>query len=216
MRKLNQTGSLVLPLVIVVVLFLGAAGFGVWAFAGRQDYKNNSDQKAAVAAAAATKAEAAKKDAEAVEAAKLPSRSYTGPATYGGVTFQFPKSWNEYITTPSQGLIVDNYYGTSFVQDVAAGTPYVLRAQISGTDYATLLKAYDNAVKAGTVSVTAFRAAKVPSVLGAMLTGAINQKNTGTMVMLPIRDKTLILWTEGTDGQADFTNTVLPSISFSP
>ena len=67
----DQRGALnglLIPLILVVVLFLGAAGFGFWAFSSREDYKNNSDAKVAVAVTAAekrTEATAAKTYAEA-------------------------------------------------------------------------------------------------------------------------------------------------------
>lgn len=58
MKTLTQRGAvnvLLLPLILVVLFFLGAVGFGYWAFAEREDYKNNSDQKVAIAVAAAEK-----------------------------------------------------------------------------------------------------------------------------------------------------------------
>ena len=43
-QRLNQRGVVdvwFLAFIVVVLLFLGAVGFGVWAFSGMQDYKNN-------------------------------------------------------------------------------------------------------------------------------------------------------------------------------
>ena len=51
MKTLDQRGAinaLLIPLILVIVFFLGAAGFGYWAFSERQDYKNNSDAKVAL------------------------------------------------------------------------------------------------------------------------------------------------------------------------
>jgi len=216
MRKLNQTGSLLLPLVIVIVLFVAAASFGGWAFMSRQDYKNNSDAKAAVAAKKATAAESVKKDAEFAIAEKSPVKSFTGPETYGSLTFNFPKTWNQYIATPSSSLQLNNYFSPNYIPDINSSALFALRVQISDTSYATMLKGFDGGAKSGSVSVSAFRAAKVPSVLGSMITGAIKGKTQGIMVLLPIRDKTIVFWTEGTDFRGDFTNTVLPSITFLP
>ena len=52
MKSLNERGAinvLMVPLILVIVFFLVAAGFGYWAFASREDYKNNSDAKVATA-----------------------------------------------------------------------------------------------------------------------------------------------------------------------
>lgn len=216
MRKLNQTGSLLLPLIILSVFFLGAAGFGVWAFTSRQDYKNNSDEKSAVAAKKAAAVEAVKKEADFTERVKKPVKTFTGPETYGALTYDYPKNWNAYITTTSSSFIINNFYNPDFVPDISSTTQYALRAQISGTAYPSLLRAYDGAAKAGTATVTAYRAPKVPNVLGSMITGQIRGTVSGTLVLLPIRDKTIILWTEGSANAADFTNIVLPSVSFAP
>ncbi|MDB5182257.1 MAG: hypothetical protein JWO47_41 [Candidatus Saccharibacteria bacterium] len=216
MRKLNQTGSLLLPLVILSLFFLVAAGFGTWAFMSRQDYKNNSDAKAEVAAKKAVAAEDIKKDAAFRETEKFPTKSFTGPDTYGSLTYSFPKTWNSYIGTSNLNLIVNNYYNPDFIPDLSSTAQFALRVQISGTAYPTLLKAYDAVAKAGTSTVTAYRAPKVPSVLGSIITGQIHGTTPGTLVLLPIRDKTIIIWTEGSNYTSDFLNTVLPSITFSP
>ena len=44
--------------------------------------------------------------------------------------------------------------------------------------------------------VAPFAAAKVPSVVGVRVDGQINSLKTGTMIVLPLRDKTIELWTE--------------------
>lgn len=216
MRKLNQTGSLLVPFVIVLLLFLGAAGFGGWAFMSRQDYKNNSDEKAAVAAKKAAATEAAKKDAEFAIAEKSPVKSYTGPETYGTLRFDFPKTWNQYISKSSAGMPINSYFSPDFIPDIASAVQFALRVQISNSSYSSLLQGYAAAVKSGTVTVAAYRAPKLPGVLGSMITGAVSGKNQGVMVLLPLRDKTIVLWTEGSNYVGDFTNTVLPSVTYSP
>jgi hypothetical protein len=52
-----------------------------------------------------------------------------------------------------------------------------------------------------------------------MLTGAVlppTTNSTGTMVLLPMRDKTLEIWTEAPAYLADFNTYILPNITFSP
>jgi len=218
MRKLNAEGSLVLPFVIVIVLLVGSLSFGIWAFMGRQDYKNNSDKKAADAAAVAVKAEDVKKDAAFAEEQKSPLKTYTGPSTYGSVTFQYAKTWSAYVAESSanSGALVDGYFSPNFVPSILSANAFALRIQIINSDYTTTLKAYGNSIQQNTVKAAAFRAQKVPSVLGSTLSGQITSKKQGTMIMLPLRDKTLEIWTEGSDFLNDFNNTILPSLSFVP
>ena len=45
MNKQQDGSGLAIGLILVSVLLVAALGFGGWAFSGRQDYKNNVDQK---------------------------------------------------------------------------------------------------------------------------------------------------------------------------
>jgi hypothetical protein len=217
MRKLNETGSLLVPLVIVVVLLFSSLGFGLWAFMGMQDYKNNSDKKSAVAASAAANAEAKKKDAEFAETEKSPLKTYTGPSTFGTVSFEYSKKWSAYVSETGKGIaLIDGYFSYNYVPDIASENLFALRVQVVNTPYETVLKTFDTVAKTGKISVVSFRADKVPAVLGSKLTGALDAKKSGTMVLIPLRDKTLKIWTEGSDSLNDFNTIILPSLSFIP
>jgi len=215
MRKLNQSGSLPIPLILISVLLFGSLAFAGWALMGRQDYKNNSDKKSAVAVAAAVKVEGVKKDAEFAEAEKSPLKTYTGPSTYGSLSIMYPKTWDAYITDSSNKL-TDGYFSPNYVPDVKSDTAFALRVQISSTAYASVLKSFDSSITTGKVNAVAYKSPKVPDVLGTQLTGEIAGKKQGIMVVLPLRDKTIQIWTEGDEFRNDFTDTVLPNISFIP
>jgi hypothetical protein len=56
MKANSQSGAinaLLLPLLVALLLLVGVAVFGVWAFGSRQDYKDNVDAKIATAVTAA-------------------------------------------------------------------------------------------------------------------------------------------------------------------
>ncbi|CAN5385472.1 hypothetical protein BH10PAT3_BH10PAT3_5120 [soil metagenome] len=216
-RQLNESGSLLVPFILVLVLLLGSLGFGAWAFMSRQDYKNNSDAKAAVAAKKAVDAEDIKKDAEFAEAEKSPTKSYLGSATYGSLAFQYPKTWSAYISESGRGAApIDGYFSPGVVPDFQSGVLWALRFNVINSPYATVLKTYDANAKTGKVTVAAYRAPKVSSALGSIITGEIRPKVEGQIVLLPLRDKTIMIWTEGKDYRNDFNGTVLASLTFSP
>jgi len=219
MRKLNEAGSLVLPLAIMAVLLLSTLIFGIWAFAGMQDYKTNSDKKSAVAVAKAVKEEDVKKDAEFAEKEKSPVKSYSGPATFGSIVLQYPKTWSAYIeeaSTASSSTPVNGYFSPNFVPAIQSASLFALRVQVVNTGYVEVLKSFDSAVKSGKASVAAYRAPKVPGVLGSMVSGSLTDKKTGSMVILPLRDKTIKIWTEGADFNGDFNSIVLAGLTFIP
>ncbi len=217
MIKLNQRGSLLIPFVLVLLLFFGATGFGIWAFASRQDYKNNVAPKIAAAVAIAQQQTSSQKDNEFAQAQKQPLKSYNGPSTYGSLVVKYPKTWSAYISTSDQGgTPVDGYFQPDFVPGTQSTTDYALRVQVLSIPYSQALQSFSAYAKSGAASISAFRAAKVPDDLGSRIEGQLTSTKHGIMILLPIRDKTLKIWTEAGQFQADFNNNILPNLTFSP
>ncbi len=217
MRKLDESGSLVLPFVIVFILMLTAIGFGAWAYMGRQDYKNKSDDKSAAAVKIAVAAESVRKDKEFAEAEKSPLKTFQGSETFGSIGFQYPKTWSAYVVVNDKGATpVDGYFHPDYVPSATGDTAFALRLQVVNISYSEVLKTFDATTKTGKVKVSAFRAAKVPSELGSKIEGEISTKKQGTLILIPLRDKTIKVWTENAEFTADFNNTILPSLTFIP
>jgi hypothetical protein len=212
----QEAGSLVLPLVILLVLFFSALGFGIWAFLGRQDYKNNSDIKAAQVAKVAVAAEDIKKDAAFAISEKSPLKQYSGPSTFGSIVIQYPKTWSAFISESGRINPVDGYFNPDFVPDLNSDVSFALRLQVVNSDYTTVLQSYALSIKTGKTNLFAYSAPKVASVKGSELTGVLDFNKQGTMVILPLRDKTIKIWSEGADHTDDFNSIVLPSLTFSP
>src|SRR4029079_1336012 len=72
------SGTLI-GLVVTIMLLVGALGFGGWAYVSRQDYKNNSDQKATKAADARQAQTETKDAAKYAEEAKNPLKTHKAP-----------------------------------------------------------------------------------------------------------------------------------------
>src|SRR4051812_30460701 len=69
-QKKHHAWGLIIPLVVFILLFLGAMGFGVWAYGGMQDYKNNVSDKVKSAVQIAIQQEDSKKDKEFIDKEK--------------------------------------------------------------------------------------------------------------------------------------------------
>lgn len=213
----KQEGSVSVILAGVFgLLFLITAFFGIWAFAGRQDYKNNVDEKIEKASAIAVEQAKTAKDAEFVEKEKLPNRTYTGSETYGSLTFSYPKTWSVYSEEGGSGKVLSMYAFPSVVPGMNSEQNYALRVEISTKSYDSELKSIQQVVERGDAKSTAFRLDKVPSVLGVRVDGEIINNKQGSMVILPLRDKTIKIYTELPQFTNDFNNTILPSVSFVP
>lgn len=214
MNPASVRNPLLLPVVMLGVLLLGALGFGAWAFMGRQDYKNNVDQKIVEAVAVAEEALTDKKNAEFAEAAKQPYTTYKGPSAFGSPTIAYPKTWSNYVdgrgNTP-----LDGYMQPSFVSANGDETNYALRYQVVERNYDQEVKTYESKVKSGKVSVSAYRPPQQETILGVRITGELDTNKEGVLIVLPLRDKVIKLWTEGNEFRADFEE-ILKQFTFIP
>lgn len=223
MNKWDESGAinpLLLPFMAAILLLIAALAFGAWAYGGRQDYKNNVDAKIATAVATAQKAEDAVKEKQFAEREKNPLKIYRGPSEFGSITIQYPKTWSGYAAADGTASpYIDDYFAPDVVPSATAdSSSFALRVQVVDDSYSSLLEGYANGNGDGSPAVTIqpYSAPKVPKVVGSRLEGSIFNNKTGSLVLLPLRDKTLEIWTEGNQYQADFNNIILPNLTFSP
>ncbi|MEO5627913.1 MAG: hypothetical protein ABIQ89_03420 [Candidatus Saccharimonadales bacterium] len=219
MKQLDQRGHmdmLLIPLILVAILFVAAGSFGIWAYMSRQDYKDNSDAKVDAAVVVAEQKTSTAKDVEFLEKEKQPLVSYNGPAPYGSLKVSYPKTWSAYVAEKANGSTpVDAYFHPKFVPAQTPDVSYALRVQISDTSFASVVKTFDNAVKSGKVKASAYVPANAPNVTGVRFDGEIASKKQGSMIIVPIRDKSLKIWTESQDFVKDFNENILPNYTFS-
>lgn len=219
MGERGSLNVLLVPVILLAVLFVAAASLAVWAFSGRQDYKNNSDAKVKTAVAANTSAVQTSDAALYAEKAKEPTKTYTGPDAYGSVKITYPKTWAAYVDTTNTNTPLDAYFHTDYVPSVASKLTYNLRVQVVASSYASQTSQYTSAISSGKVTAAPYTLPNVASVTGVQLAGSVfldNPAGSGTMVILPLRDKTLKIWTESPSYLPDFTAYVLKNLSFSP
>ena len=220
MNKRGELNVLLIPLILMVLCFVGAAVFGAWAYMERQDYKLNSDKKSAVAAEAARKQEGIEKDKAFAEAEKQPLTSYDGPSAFGSIHVEYPKTWSVYVDSKSSGnQPLNAFFNPKFVPGIAdQASVFALRIQVVQQQYAAVLKSYDSNVKNGSVKVAPYSLPKVSNVVGVRIDGQIitSKKNTGSMIIMPLRDKTIKIWTENAQTVNDFNNFILQNLTFVP
>lgn len=220
MRKLNAQGAinvLLIPLILALLAFFAAVGFGYWAYSGRQDYKNNVDEKIATAVDVAKKQAESDKDNEFIQKEKEPLKEYDGPSSLGSIVIKYPKTWSAYVDeTGTGGTPLDGYFQPNFVPGVDGDSSYALRVQVSNKTFADEAKRFDSDVKNGKVSSQPYKPVNVQDVVGLRLDGEIENNKQGIMILIPLRDKTIKLWTEADQYKADFENNILPNFTFSP
>lgn len=212
-----------LPVILLSLLLVMSLGFGIWAYGQMNDYKTNSDAKTATAVAAAKKTQEAQLKQQYEDAAKSPYKTFQGSATYGTVTFNYPRSWGAYITSDSSNLINDYFYPGE-VPSTDSGADFPLHVELLSTDYTQAVQTFSSQLSDGSVSASAYIPPKMKGVAntqpGTRFDGAIAQTDTGskqgTVIILKVRDKTLQITSLSAAGVKDLDNIVLPSLTFIP
>lgn len=215
----NQRGKTVLlvSLIVAVVLLIGASIFAVTSYSSAQNYKNNVNTLAAAQVKVAVDQNSAAKDKEFAEAQKSPVKTYAGPSAYGSIVLQYPKTWSAYIDESDQGSTpIDGYFNPNFVPGTDNNASYALRLQVTSDSYDSELQQYDGLVQEGSVTVKPYVLPSVKGVVGVRVEGKITDTNNGVMIIVPLRDKAVKLWTETNQYQGDFGQYILPNFKFSP
>jgi len=223
MRTNNRQAGFISPTLIsllcVSVALVVVAGLAVWAFLGRQDYKNNSDQKVSAAVVVAQNQTKADDAVQYAAEAKNPLKSHVGPAAYGNVTVVYPKNWSGYIVerNTNTSTPVDDYFQPDVVPDVTSiENAFALRVQVVQQTYDKVVASHDGTIKNNKATAKPYALPKLPNIVGTRIEGQLNDKKTGTLIILPVRNLTLQIWTEADQYKADFNNIILPNLTFAP
>lgn len=217
----DQRGALnllVLPLIFSVVFLLAAVGFSIWAYGSRQDYKDNVEQKVAVAVKGAQDQQQQTDAKQYAEQAKQPFNTYIGPSAFGNINLKYPKTWSAYVVEDATNSEpVDGYFHPNFVPDTTkAQNNFGLRVQVTQTSYDAVLQQYSGQIDNKQLTAAPYALPKVPSVVGSRLEGQLDDNKQGVMIVLPLRNMTLKIWTESNDFKADLDNNILPNFTFQP
>jgi hypothetical protein len=219
---MNQRGSaLSAVLIIVLVLALGGAlGFGLLASSGKADLQKNVDAKIAQAVDAAKKVQAEELQKKFEEESKSPNKPYQSSVSSGSVNFSYPKTWSAYVIEGTSGnQPINGYFHPNQVPGVQAENSYALRVEMVSTDYSQVVSGFSAQSKQG-LKATAYIPPKMQGVAnvlpGTRFDGPLDQKKSGSMVVMKVRDKTLKIYTESTDFLTDFNDIILASLTYSP
>ncbi|MEI6237723.1 MAG: hypothetical protein WCP03_03945 [Candidatus Saccharibacteria bacterium] len=220
-QKKEHNWAIIVLIALLGLLLISALGFGYWAFSSRQDYKNNSDQKATAAVKKANVEQKKTLEASFEEREKSPYKSYMTAVQYASVKIVYSKMWSSYFIeqTAGSGILINGYMYPDFVPDIGTNdkTNYYLRFQVIDTQYNAEISRYASNIKSGKVTSTPFVPSQVQGALvGVRLDGLIESKKAGSMVILPLRDKTIKIWTENQSALSDFNNVILKNLTYTP
>jgi hypothetical protein len=210
-RESGAVSGLLVAVIGLSVLVLGLGSFGIWAFVAYEGAQSNLDEKIQLAQAQAKGDQADADQAKYAEQVKTPYNTYTAPADYCSVSFQYPKTWSVYESEQVQnGGDFKTYFYPKVVPPVSSDQQYALRLWIRQSNYDSVVSEYQGLVQKGSLksSSTASEGQQ-----GTRLDGDFNKNIRGSAVIYPCRDKTIMVFTDANTFGPDF-ETLIKTISY--
>lgn len=206
-RAIIETILLVLTAIVAIVfIWLYVQKYIEWSNIS-VDLEGQIDK--AVAEAVATNT--SELETEFAEREKYPYKSFMGPVDYGSFSFEYPKTWSVYIAKDAtNGGDFEAYLNPVEVEPVSTNTINALRVRIRDTSFENVAKSYENSIKNGKLTL---RTETVGTALANIYTGELSSNMRGAVMILKLRDKTVLLQTDAEIFLDEFSR-ILQSVSF--
>ena len=207
----GQVNGWLISTVSLAILSIGAIAGAVWGILNYQDQKTNVDNKVGIAVVTAKKEQADVDEAKFAEREKEPNYQFVGPADYGRLTFNYPKTWSAFVNKDvTQGGTYEAYLNPVTVPPVSPTQQYALRVTIEEKSYDTVIASYAPLVKKGTLRSSAV---SVDGNNGTRIDGSFSKDIRGSAVIYKIRDKTVTVRTDADTFKPDF-DALIATIKF--
>lgn len=181
-------------IVILSLLVLTFLGLFVWKYAEWDTIKTDVDGQIDAAIAVAVSENTTKLENEFVEREKYPYKTFAGPADYGSLSFEYPKTWNLYISSDAaNGGNYSAYLNPGEVQPLTDTSVYALRVSILDSAFDKEVSSYNSLVEEDQVTL---EARNVGGTLANVYTGWLSKNTQGILTAFKLRDKTVILQTD--------------------
>ena len=188
--------SLVETIILVVVSLIAVVFIGlfIWKYLEWDSVKTDVDGQIDAAVAMAVSENTTKLENEFLEREKYPYKTFSGPADYGSLNFEFPKTWNTYIAQDAaNGGNFEAYLNPGEVQPIGNQTINALRVQILNQPFENVARNYEGLTKSGQLAVTT---RSVGSAVANVYTGTLPNNVYGIATIFKVRDKTILIQTD--------------------
>lgn len=196
----------------IIIYVLGFLVVALGALAGWSLYSYHQERTTVQQQIDAAVKEAKQEQKEADEARfeeqrKKPYRTYEMPEVFGVVSISFPKTWNVYVEDTTSGTtLVDVIMHPRIIRmQKGVDDPKAFRLQLVDRLFEDATNNYRSKVDRGDLNANTIT---VSGLEGVRYEGNIENEHTGSLVALPFRDKTILMWTESRKFESEF-NTIL-------
>ena len=213
-RNRGAVNILLVAAVSMTVITLALSGLSIYFISQYNRAKTTVDQQRSEAAAQAREEQKRADEAEFAQRQKEPYRSYSVPSVLGALSISYPRNWNLFAEERAgSGVQLNLFWNPELVQseDTYSGT-YALRAILERVVYTEAIAKRASAVEKGELTA---EPVTVSGINGTRYRGRVAENHTGILVILPVRDKSLSIWTESLDYANDF-GAIVDRLSVSP
>jgi hypothetical protein len=211
--KTRRVNGWVIATIILIIVVAVLLALSVWLYSNYTDQKTNVDTKINMAVSAAEKSQADSDNLKFTQREKDPNRQFVGPSDYGGVTFDYPKTWSVYISNDaSNGGNFDAYMNPITVPEISDSQLFALRVDIAQQDYDQVISSYESTVKSGELTASSVT---TDGNTGTRLDGYFSTDVRGSAVFykIPHTNLTLTIRTDAMTFESDF-NSLITTIKF--
>jgi len=215
----KDTKSLIKTIVIIALSLVSVTFIGlfIWMWTQYDSAKTDVDGQIADAVVKAVDENTTKLENEFTIREKYPYKTFAGPADYGELTFEYPKTWSVYVAKDAtQRGDFEAYLNPVEVYEVSDETVNALRVAVKDEGFDEVAEEYQRELEGdqATLKVESVTIGKDGNITANRYTGIIpGTELNGIVVIFKIRDKTAVLQTDSVLFQSDF-DTLLSTVRF--
>lgn len=201
-------------LIVAIVSTLAAItfiGLFIWMFVRWNDVQTDVNGQIQEAVALAVDENTVKLEEDFAEREKSPYKTFAGPADYGELSFEYPKTWSLYIAADAaNGGNYQAYFNPVAVNPINKNSINALRVTIYDQSYDSISSNYERSVKDGKLSISV---RQIGGSNANVYTGLLENNLQGMFALIKIRDKAAVIQTDAMIFQEDF-NRLLDTVKY--
>ena len=218
MPKKDYSGLIkTIAIIVLSLIAVTFIGLFIWMTIQYNDAREDVDGQINTAVNQAKDEQAMQLENEFLEREKYPFKTFAGPADYGQLTFEYPKTWSVYVAeAATSGGDFNAYFNPVQVDAVSDETVNALRVTIRNAGFDEVSDEYQREMdrRDANLSMESVTIGKDNDITANRYTGTIpGTELNGFIVIFKIRDKTAILQTDSVFFQEDFDK-LLGTVTF--
>ena len=211
----KSSGGRTVWIVLLIIASLVAVtfiGLFIWMFSKWDSTQQDVDSQISAAVAEAVNEKTEELENQFIEREKQPYQIFAGPADYGELAFEYPKTWSVYeAKDAANGGDYEAYLNPGKVYPVGVDTINSLRVIIKDQSYDNYIKTYESYVKNGKLAVSV---RLINGENANLYTGELpGTKLQGIAAVFKIRDKAAVLQTDAMIFEEDYQR-ILDTVRF--